>query len=62
MGSAASARSIVLNFGSETTGIENVNVNGNDNGVWTTVGGVRLDGKPTRSGLYIHNGRKVVIK
>jgi len=24
--------------------------------------GLRLDGKPTKKGLYIHGGRKVVIK
>jgi len=23
--------------------------------------GVKLDGKPTKSGVYIHNGKKVVI-
>ena len=29
---------------------------------WYTVNGVRLSGKPTMKGLYIHGGRKVVIK
>jgi hypothetical protein len=29
---------------------------------WYTIHGVKLDGKPTRSGVYIHNGVKVVIK
>ena len=29
---------------------------------WYTLDGIRLDGKPTRKGLYIHNGRKVVVK
>ena len=31
-------------------------------GAWYTLDGVRLDGKPTKKGLYIHGGRKVVIK
>ncbi len=31
-------------------------------GEWFTLDGRRLDGKPTKAGLYINNGRKVVIK
>ena len=30
--------------------------------VWFTLDGVRLDGPPMKKGLYIHNGKKVVIK
>jgi len=33
-----------------------------DSEVWYTLDGVRLSGKPTKKGLYINNGRKVVIK
>ena len=29
---------------------------------WWTLDGVRLSGKPTKKGLYINNGKKVVIK
>ena len=29
---------------------------------WYTIDGVRLSGKPSNSGLYINNGRKVIIK
>jgi len=29
---------------------------------WYTISGVRLQGKPTVSGMYIHNGRKEVLK
>ena len=29
---------------------------------WYTIDGVRLSGKPTKKGLYINNGRKVVIE
>jgi hypothetical protein len=31
-------------------------------GTWYTVSGVRLAGKPTKKGLYIYNGKKIVIK
>ncbi|QYR11743.1 leucine-rich repeat protein [Prevotella sp. Rep29] len=33
-----------------------------DNDVWFTLSGVRLNGKPTKAGIYIVNGKKVVIK
>ena len=62
----------------EASGIENVQwsmVNGQwsmDNGQWSmdngqseawfTLDGRRLSGKPTAKGLYIHEGRAVVIK
>ena len=29
---------------------------------WYTLNGVRLNGKPTKKGIYINNGKKVVIK
>ena len=29
---------------------------------WFTVSGVRLDGKPTKKGIYVNNGKKVVIE
>ena len=31
------------------------------NNVWTTLSGIRT-AKPTRAGLYIHNGKKVVVR
>ena len=33
-----------------------------DSEAWYTLNGVRLSGKPTKKGLYINNGKKVVIK
>lgn len=46
----------------ETTGID-TGLNGNEqNDTWHTLSGIRLNGKPTKSGIYIHNGRKEVIK
>ena len=29
--------------------------------VWYNITGIRLNGHPTRSGIYIHNGKKVII-
>ena len=43
------------------TGIDVVS-GGYEHGKWYTVNGVQLQEKPTRPGLYIYNGKKVVIK
>ncbi|MBQ3805329.1 MAG: hypothetical protein II844_05930, partial [Prevotella sp.] len=29
---------------------------------WHTVDGIRLSGKPSKKGMYIHNGKKVVVE
>jgi hypothetical protein len=33
-----------------------------DDGYWYTIGGMQWKTKPTERGLYIHNGKKVLIK
>ena len=61
-------RAFSLNFGEgegETTGIIPVDgsgftVHGAD--AWYSLDGRKLDGKPSHVGVYINNGRKVVIK
>ena len=50
----------------ETTGIISIE-NGklridNSSDAWYTIDGVKLDGKPHAKGVYIQNGRKVIIK
>ena len=60
------AREFVLNFGEDenTTAInEHESHKSHElSGAWYTLDGRKLDGKPTKKGLYIVNGRKVVIK
>ena len=50
----------------QTTGIGTIDTKTGemtiDNEAWYTLDGVRLSGKPTKKGLYINNGKKVVIK
>ena len=31
-------------------------------GTWFTLDGKRLDGKPTRKGIYVRNGKKLVVQ
>ena len=72
----AKATRFVMNFGSdETTGIVEVNADedfksaSHESGIsnslqraWYDLQGRRLTGKPTARGIYINNGKKVVIK
>ena len=62
----AGVRAFVLNFGEDdATGIISVHgsgsmVSGSD--AWYTLDGRRLSQKPSRAGVYINKGKKVVIK
>lgn len=57
------AKELSISF-DEPTGIRTIdNVeNTVDNDAWYTVNGVRLQGEPATKGVYIHNGKKIVIK
>ena len=58
-------RAFNLNFGDdEATGIITTNFTNSTNSgnAWYTLDGRRLDGQPTQRGIYINNGKKVVIK
>ena len=65
----AGVRAFKLNFGDgeqEAQGIKEIEDGRlkieNEAGAWYTLDGVKVNGKPTRKGLYIVNGKKVVIK
>ena len=66
---AASAREITdfnIHFEDESTGIVSVHssqsIVHSEADAWYTLDGRKLQGKPTKKGMYIVNGRKVVIK
>ena len=62
---APSVRAFTLNFGDgEAQGITTTDFTDftDKAGAWYTLDGRKLDGKPTRKGLYINNGKKVVVK
>lgn len=48
----------------EATGIHNAEfiMQNDDADAWHTVDGIRLSGKPSKKGMYIHNGKKVVVE
>ena len=59
--SGAQVRSIEMNFGDgETTKISITNFTNSD--AWFTLDGRRLNGKSTSKGIYVKNGKKVIIK
>ena len=45
----------------DATGIEEVNSEETDNEPYYTLGGVKVM-KPAKGGIYIHKGKKVIIK
>ncbi|MBQ6768842.1 MAG: hypothetical protein IJP46_09315 [Prevotella sp.] len=54
---------IELNFDGETTGISRPTPDPSLNGgEWYDLQGHKLNGKPTNSGIYVNNGKKIVIK
>ena len=65
LSAGVSAREFVLNFdGDYTTRIistTNLTNYTNSAGAWFDLSGRKLDTKPTKKGVYIHEGRKIVI-
>lgn len=61
---ASSVRAFVLNFGDdETTSIElSPSTMNHQDDTWYSLDGIRLSKKPSKKGIYIHNGRKEVLK
>ena len=61
-GSSAKGFSIVFED-EESTGINAIaETTGAQAEAWYTIGGQRLQGKPSTKGLYIVNGKKVIVK
>ena len=61
----AGVREFKLNFGEgETTAVANSQLSTLHSQLseWYTIDGRKVSGKPTKKGMYIHNGNKVVIK
>ena len=62
-GNMAKSRTLGIIATGGTTGIFGVSTNSvAEDDVWFNLQGRRLSCKPTRSGLYIHNGKKEIIK
>lgn len=63
IGNVAGVRAFKLNYGEESTEVKEViEVKEVKDNSWYSLEGVKLSSKPAARGLYINNGRKVVIK
>lgn len=58
---SAQGRQYNFDFNGTTTAIDNVTVSGMEDGTWYTISGIRVN-RPAAKGVYIHNGRKVIVK
>ena len=58
---SAQGRQYNFDFNGTTTAIDNVTVSGMEDGAWYTISGIRIN-RPAAKGVYIHNGRKVIVK
>lgn len=62
-GKALQALYELKNFVDDPTGIEDIHVQRTIAGdAWYTLDGRRLNGQPSTKGLYIHNGKKMIVK
>ena len=60
--SSAGANSVGIEFEEGVTGIDNSLSDMDTDAHWFTLDGRKLNGKPTQKGIYVVNGRKVVVK
>ena len=58
---SAQGRQYNFDFNGTTTAIDDVTVSGMEDGAWYTISGLRVN-RPAAKGVYIHNGRKVIVK
>lgn len=58
--SSASAKTLSITIDETPTGISEVNDSKKQDAPYYTLNGTRLSSKPTRPGIYIHSGKKVV--
>jgi hypothetical protein len=66
LNSANGSRQLAFSIGSDHTGIDEIRIENSSlrdlNGAWYSLDGRKLDSQPTKKGLYIYKGKKVVIK
>ena len=53
--------SFYFDFGNSSTSIDAYKIQDEESS-WYTLQGMKLDGKPMQNGIYIHNGKKTIIK
>jgi hypothetical protein len=61
---ASGINNFVLNIGEEYSSVENIqsSINNPQSAGWYTLDGRKISGVPAQKGIYINNGKKMVIK
>ena len=54
-------RQLTITMHGEPAGIQNIQTTEAHKDSWFTLQGQRLNGRPTKSGLYIRNGRIIIV-
>lgn len=65
LNTSGGVNAIILNFGDDSTGIEETLIQQSQissTSLWYTLDGRLINGQPKAKGIYINNGKKVVIK
>ena len=64
VGDGNSANGFFFNFDGDTNAVEQpaVEINTDNEGPWYNLQGVQLMEKPSQKGIYISNGKKIIIK
>lgn len=58
---STNVKSFTVRFDGDATGINTVDAN-NVDGAWYNLQGIKMQGEPTSKGVFIHNGKKYVVK
>ena len=58
----SNVKALMIVFGGDATGVNEVNEVIGVNDKWYDLNGRKLNGMPTKRGIYILNGKKVVVK
>lgn len=60
--SATDKKQLKIRFTDTLNGVEDVKLAEDDKAAWFTISGTRLDHQPTQRGIYLHGGKKVMVK
>lgn len=58
----SSMKVVLIDADGTATAIGTIDVEAAGDGAWYTINGLKLQGEPAAKGIYIHNGKKVLVK
>ncbi|MBQ2181752.1 MAG: hypothetical protein II400_05835, partial [Bacteroidaceae bacterium] len=61
-GTSTNVKGFYISGFDELTGIQTVESESTESGNWYSLQGVQLNSRPTQRGIYLNNGKKVLVK